>query len=106
MNFANHQRAKGVILSAIVLFFSTVATMCSYSQRTITAKVLDSDTKTPIPSARILLVGTSTTTETNDRGYFQLKTDTSSILIIEKEGYEVARLNVEQDFFHVHLKKE
>ncbi|HEY3405473.1 MAG TPA: energy transducer TonB [Ohtaekwangia sp.] len=74
-----------VVLAGITALFCLEATL---AQRMITGKVIDADTKKPIPNATIKVIDTDSVTRTNDYGYFRIGADTTDFLSIECKGYE------------------
>lgn len=75
-------------------------------QRLITGKLVDSETKKPVKDALVKIEGTEIQTTSNFLGFFQLNIDTLDHLIIDSDGYELAKIQVpEVNNFQIALQK-
>jgi antitoxin component YwqK of YwqJK toxin-antitoxin module len=78
----------------------------TFSQRLITARILDTDTKKPVNQAKVRIANSTTETVTNALGYFQLNVDTTDSLIIESKDYEASYIKIpDSDKFQINLTK-
>ena len=73
---------KGLTLVILLLCSSLL-----FAQKTITGKITDRQTGTPLAGASIKLKGTSRGTSSNNEGVFSLQVGTGDILIISIIGY-------------------
>src|SRR5690349_10838225 len=91
-----------VSLSVILI----LTTLTSFSQRRVTAKVVDKETKKPLTDASVRIVGTDITTTTNSTGFFQLTIDSLKDLVIASPGYDTGWVVVPtSDKFLINLTK-
>src|SRR6478752_1928031 len=71
-------------LLCCLLFFS----MQAFSQNTVTGKVTDAETNTPLPGASVVIKGEKTGVVTDGNGNFSISlSSTSATLIITSVGY-------------------
>ena len=86
-----------------------VACFISFSvcgQRQITGKLIDVETKKPVKEALVKVEGKDIETRSNFLGFFQLTVDSLDQLLIDIEGYELARVSIPQtNSFQVALTK-
>lgn len=75
------------------ILFGLVLTTAS-PQQVITAKIIDSETKTVVDSAVITVEGDTARVLSNKLGFFQLSADTTDFLIISHDKYETGKINV------------
>jgi len=80
--------------SSLVITFLLLISISALSQRQITGRVLDTDTKKPIKEAKVRIADSSIETMTNALGFFQLNIDTAEYLIIESKDYEISQIKI------------
>ncbi len=83
-------------------------TICfqSYGQQNVTGRVIDAETKKPIKEVKVTIEGTTINTTSNILGFFQLLTDTTNHLVLEKDGYEISQVKVPpSNSFQIRLKR-
>lgn len=79
----------------------------AFSQRQITAKVVEEATSKPVENASITVEGKDIRTTTNHLGYFQLTLDNFDVLQVSSDQYEfISFILPSQDKFKVELKKK
>lgn len=90
----------------VTVFFAFLMINAAQSQRMITVRVLDLETSDPIDNAQVYKKGHSTVNHTNALGYFMIEADVNDNLIIVKEGYVTARIDIpEQNNFVIKVEK-
>lgn len=92
------------ILIPLFLIFPLLSNAQS---RTITARILDSQTKKPIANAVVAWVDSAVTTNSNYLGYFQLTVSNRKELVISHEQYATSKVQIpEQDNFTILLERQ
>jgi hypothetical protein len=92
--------------SASVLTFFVFTALTTFSQRQITVRVVDNETKKALKDVVVRIEGTEIVTTTNSMGYFQLTIDSIKSLIITSPEYDTSRLTVPAaDKFQISLAK-
>jgi len=75
------------------------------AQRIITGRVIDFTSKKPVENAAVTIFKSTITTETNDRGYFQLEIQDGDSILITHQYYKSGFLNIPgEDVFIVYLE--
>ena len=77
-------------------------------ERTITGRLLDTETQKPVKNATIILLGTTDGTVSNHLGFFQIRVDPSKhkTLVVSHIGFKTADVTIpEADNFRFFLKK-
>jgi TonB-linked SusC/RagA family outer membrane protein len=79
------------VVALLLLIFS----LPSYGQsQTVSGTVQDTDKKAPLAGVTIKVVGTTTVTQTNDKGAFTIKAAKGQVLQISYVGFETQRVTV------------
>ncbi len=78
----------------VITFVICFITTSVFGQRQITVKLIDSETKKPVKDALVKVEGTELETRSNFLGFFQLTIDSVDQLLIDCEGYEMAKVEV------------
>ncbi|MBS1590550.1 MAG: SusC/RagA family TonB-linked outer membrane protein [Bacteroidetes bacterium] len=83
-------------LSSIMMGLFTALILCCVSvkaqSQTVSGKVTDADSKTPIEGVTIKVHGTNTVTQTNAQGTFTIKASSGQTLVFSFIGYESQRV--------------
>jgi len=82
MLYRNISRYKEICL----IVFSLVVSLFSMAQRTVTGKVSDNNNQ-PLIGATITVKGTSSSTTTDDHGFFKLAASEKDVLVVTNIGY-------------------
>ncbi|MBS1639680.1 MAG: SusC/RagA family TonB-linked outer membrane protein [Bacteroidetes bacterium] len=85
-------------LSSIMMGLFTALILCCVSvkaqSQTVSGKVTDADTKTPIEGVAIKVHGTNTVAQTNAQGTFTIKASSGQTLVFSFIGYESQRVTI------------
>jgi len=95
-------------MKSLFVKIQLLLTICftSFGQQNVTGRVIDSETKKPIKEVKVTIKGTTINTTSNSLGFFQLLTDTTNHLLLEKDGYEIGQIKVPpSNSFQIRLKK-
>jgi hypothetical protein len=65
----------------------------SFSQRIITGRVVDKDTKTPLKDVTINVKDKNISTMTNHKGFFQITVDSLDVLMVSLQDYQTLTFN-------------
>jgi hypothetical protein len=76
-------------MSVVCLITTSVS-----GQRQITGKIIDGETKKPVKDALVKVEGANLETRSNFLGFFQLTIDSLNQLLIDSDGYELAKVQV------------
>jgi hypothetical protein len=87
----------------LLLFFFTICTLAN-GQQLIEGKVIDSETRKPLPFVSIGIVGTSQGTSSNLNGEFSLAIKGTVTLKITSIGYESRTISTNVDYLLIELK--
>src|ERR1700743_3869367 len=86
---------KGLVIFAALL----CATLWLHAQKTLTGKVTDKTSGTPLSGASIKVQGSRHGASTDAEGVFKLEVKTGDILIISNVGYNTQTLPVPAESF-------
>ncbi len=73
----------------ILISVLTVIGIESFSQRTITCKVVDATLKKPVGEAFVRIVDKDISTTTNHLGFFQLSVDSADVISVKADNFEI-----------------
>ena len=94
------KRTRYLFTSTAFLFFFSVA----FSQRTVTGRVTDQDSK-PLPTATVTVKGTNVSTTTNADGQYSIVLPANSnTLVFSYVGYQVSEVNVQGNAANVTMQ--
>jgi len=96
-----------MLVALVATWMFLIQATCAFSQRTITARVLDSNDKTGLSGVSIQVKGKETKALTNHKGYFQIAIDSLDVLNLTHEAYdpiEISPPNAKN--FQVELRKK
>src|SRR6185369_15469084 len=94
------KRTRYLVTSTAFLFFFSVA----FSQRTVTGRVTDQDSK-PLPTATGTVKGTNVSTTTNGDGQYSIVLPANSnTLVFSYVGYQVSEVNVQGNAANVTMQ--
>lgn len=94
---------KNILIPLFLIF----PLLSNAQSRTITARILDSQTKKPVANATITLPDSAVTTQSNFLGYFQLKVSSSKELNITHAQYSTSSILIpSQDNFTILLTRQ
>src|ERR1700755_107655 len=86
---------KGLVIFTALL----CATLCLHAQKTLTGKITDKSSGTPLSGASIKVQGSRHGASTDAEGVFKLEVKTGDILIISNIGYTTHTLPVPAESF-------
>jgi len=86
-----------LLISTITSFLCGFAVIAS--AQSIKGRIIDADTKSPLPSVTITLLHTTLGTVSNQEGYFEIKAKTpgNTIVRVSRIGYEALEVNTNTD---------
>jgi TonB-linked SusC/RagA family outer membrane protein len=89
----------------MVVLLLLIFSLPSYGQsQTVTGTIKDSDKKEPLAGVTIKVVGTTLTTQTNDKGAFSIKATNGQVLLVSSVGFESQRVTVTGKTIDIVLK--
>ena len=93
-------------ICVIAVLFTTVIIFAQSNILTVTGKVTDADTNSPLAGVSIILKGTNTGTITDAKGTFSIKAEKGKTLIFSYLGYLQQELKVNKANINVSLKPD
>ncbi len=89
----------------VVLLLLFIFSLPSYGQsQTVSGTVLDAAKKEPLAGVTIKVVGTTVTTQTNEKGSFTVKASKGQVLMLTYIGYETQRVTVAASKIEILMK--
>lgn len=89
-----------------IFFFAFLLSVSAYSQRLITAKVLDSNNKNPVGNVAVTIYKGTAYTITRDNGYFQLTVYEGDSLLLSHRDYNPGLIGIpDTDVFSIYIVK-
>jgi len=79
------------VVTLLLLIFSLPSMAQSQN---VSGKVLDADKKTPLQGVTVKVLGTTSTTQSNEKGEFTIKANKGQTLLVSYIGYDGQRVTV------------
>ena len=94
-------------LMKVVVILLLIFSLPSYGQsQTVSGTIQDADKKIPLAGVTVRVVGSTTVTQTNERGAFTIKANTGQTLLLTSVGFETKKVQVTGARVDISLKSE
>jgi TonB-linked SusC/RagA family outer membrane protein len=97
-------RRSALLVKVVIPLLFIFSFAAQAQSQTVTGTVKDSDKKTPLAGVTIKVVGTTTLTQTNEKGVFTIKASKGQTLAVSYVGYDANTVTVNGNSLDISLK--